>query len=261
LLELHSQGKPNVHIIHQQNAGPALATNRGIEAVTAPYIKFLDGDDVLHPRSTFELLQAIKKLDVDVAYSLGEEVLTTSEKMDAPDVALPDAPNEIIASALDIVARKALFNLSCILVSTQAARDVGGCDSRVFIQDYSFALRILAHSNLAFVPKVLHWTPVDVADSASDLGGGAQVLHDLNFALGYFIADHPNLSDELKAKIVKRATGRAWKWARRVGKKSFFSRDFARYLRAMVMPNLGDTALLVQSTCEAFRATSNVRLP
>ncbi|MBL4691920.1 MAG: glycosyltransferase [Magnetovibrio sp.] len=261
LLKQHSQSHDNVHIIEQENTGPAIATNRCIDAVTARYIKFVDGDDILHPRATLELLSALKETGVDVAYSLGEEVLTSSEEMNAPDLPLPDVPYQTLTTALQTVSRKSMFNLSCILVTTEAARAVGGCDPRVFIQGYSFALRILAHSNLAFVPKVLHWTPVDVADRASDLGGGAQVLHDLNFALAYFIADHPELPAKLKSKIVQRTTGRAWKWAKRVGGASILSKHFGRYIRAVLFPNFGNTSALIQSSCEAFRTTSNVRLP
>lgn len=260
-LKNHSKGQKNVNIIHQKNAGPAIATNRGIEAATGDYIKFVDGDDILHPRSAVELLKAVKETGTDISYSLGESVPTTSEKMNAPDDPLPDVENKVIQCSLDKTIKRALYNLSCVLVSTKLAKEIGGCDPRVFIQDYSIALRIAAHSDLTLVPKVLHWTTMDVDDRASELGGGGQVLHDLNLALAYFLADYPNLTSAQKARIVKRAAGRSWKWAKRVDRASIFSKHFVRYVKACILPNVGDASALTMATCDAFLTSAKIRQP
>ena len=258
VLEACTRDHKNVKIITQKNAGPALATNRGIAEVTSPYIKFVDGDDILHPLSTSELLKAITALDVDMVYSLGEEVPTTSDEMRAPNRPLSGLAPQLIEKALDVVTKKALFNLTCILVSTQAVRDMGGCDPRVFIQDYSFALRIAERTNFGLVPSILNWAPMDVENRASALSGGAQVLHDLNAALGYFVADHPELDEKLKARMLQRAAGRAWKWAKREEGHSILSQHFWHNIWARVSPQSGDTSARILATCTAFRG---VRLP
>ncbi|MBF0249347.1 MAG: glycosyltransferase family 2 protein [Alphaproteobacteria bacterium] len=261
VLRKHTQGVENVNIISQKNAGPALATNRGIEAVSSPYIKFVDGDDILHPLSASELLKAVKNLGVDMAYSLGEEVPSNSDKMDAPDTPLSGEAPRLIDDPLEAVTKKALFNLTCVLAKTEAVRSMGGCDPRVFIQDYSFALRMAERSKFALVPSILNWAPVDVDNRASGLGGGAQVLHDLNAALGYFVADHPELDGKLKARMLQRAAGRAWKWAKREAGHSMLSEHFRQYLWAHISPLSGDVSQRLLGTCEAFHQQGRVRIP
>ena len=40
---------PRVHYIHQENAGPAAARNRGVDVATGRYIAYLDADDRWYP--------------------------------------------------------------------------------------------------------------------------------------------------------------------------------------------------------------------
>ena|SRR5690625_1743805 len=48
-----------IKVIHQENAGPSSARNRGIECATGDFIQFVDADDYIKPRMTETLLQAI----------------------------------------------------------------------------------------------------------------------------------------------------------------------------------------------------------
>jgi len=256
-----TQGHDNVKIIHQKNAGPAPATNRGIAEATRPYIKFVDGDDILHPRSTLELFNAMNKHGVDLAHTHVQQFVFPADLSTVLERAVPDVDSYLIADSLSYVAEKALFNLTCVLVSTQLAKDVGGCDERVFIQDYSIILRLANRTSIAVVPKILAFCPVVEADDrASALAGGGQVLHDLNLASGYFMHETEDIPRPLQYTILRKTTGRAWKWARRRGRKSFFSRQFMNYLLAKLAPQALDIPGLILASCTTFRETSSVRL-
>ena len=259
-LHTHSEGHQNVKIISQANAGPALATNRGIAEATAPYLKFCDGDDILHPRATSMLLQAMQKFDVKMAYSQGEEVPLSSPKMQAPDEPVCNEASSLLENPLEAVFSHVMCNLTCVLASREAVNRAGGCDPHVFFQDVSFLLRIAQHTSFAFVPQILNWCPIGVENRGSDMGGGAQVLHDINLAHANLIADYPSTPYYLKVHVLKRATGRAWKWARRRAGKSFFSKYFLRYVLAYIFPYAGNTAMRIKATCDVFHLPGPVRI-
>lgn len=263
VLEKCTRGHNNVKIINQPNAGPALATNAGINAVTRPYIKFCDGDDILHPRATIELYKALDKFNVDLAWSLGEEVSVNSEKMKAPDLPLSGEEPSLLTNPIARALKMAIFNLTCVLAKTETVRAAGGCDPRVFIQDYSFTLRLANQTDFAFVPTILNWCPVveKTENRASAMGGGSQVLHDLNAALAYFILDNPNMPPKTRTRILQRAAGRAWKWAKRQENASIFSPDFLRYLASLVFPHSGNVSERTLATCASFHPERGVRIP
>lgn len=48
-----------IKVIHQENAGPSSARNRGIEYAIGDYIQFVDADDYIKPTMTETLLQAM----------------------------------------------------------------------------------------------------------------------------------------------------------------------------------------------------------
>jgi len=254
-LHTHSEGHQNVKIISQANAGPALATNRGIAEATAPYLKFCDGDDILHPRATSILLQAMQKFDVKMAYSKGEEVPLSSPKMQAPDEPVNEEAPHLLENPLEEILNHSMCNLTCVLATRDAVNAMGGCDPQVFIQDVSFLLRISQQTPFVAVPQILNWCPTDADNRASDLGSGAQVLHDINLAQANLFADYPSIPAHIKARALKRATGRAWKWARRRAGKSFFSMYFLQYVLAYVFPHAGNTVSRIKASCDAFHLT------
>ncbi|RVU28483.1 glycosyltransferase [Streptomyces antnestii] len=51
----------NVTVVHQQNGGLGNARNNGLAQVTAPYVTFLDSDDILGPDALALMLQAARR--------------------------------------------------------------------------------------------------------------------------------------------------------------------------------------------------------
>lgn len=59
---------PRVKVVHQVNAGPSNARNKGSKLASAPYITYVDGDDWLDRRTCERAFQAIREHDADVVF-------------------------------------------------------------------------------------------------------------------------------------------------------------------------------------------------
>ncbi|MBT4889002.1 MAG: hypothetical protein HON65_05570 [Rhodospirillales bacterium] len=202
----------------------------------------------------------MKKLNTDMAYSQGEMVPVDSPKMQAPDTPVSDDAPTLLDNPLEITLTYPLCNLTCVLASREAVNKAQGCDPRVFFQDVSFLVRMSQHTSFAALPQALNWCPAEAENRGSDIGGGAQVLHDINLAHANLIADYPSIPNNLKVRALQRATSRSWKWARRRGGKSVFSKYFMRNVLAYILPHAGNTAMRIQATCDAFHEPEPVRV-
>lgn len=60
------QDPAHIRVIHQPNAGPGAARNRGIDEAVGDYIVFVDGDDYLSPETLEELRRAIEQTGADL---------------------------------------------------------------------------------------------------------------------------------------------------------------------------------------------------
>ena len=61
-------GLSDCRIIEQPNRGPAIALNAGLDAARGDLIKTLDGDDMLTPRATVALLDALHTTEAGLAF-------------------------------------------------------------------------------------------------------------------------------------------------------------------------------------------------
>jgi glycosyltransferase involved in cell wall biosynthesis len=259
-------GWENVSILKQANAGPAVALNVGLRQARGDYIKPVDGDDLLLPWATRRLIEAIEATGCDVAFSpqnLAPASAALSYDLGSrPADALAahrHAPGRI--ERCDDILRRSLHraqtNPTTWLARAETVRRSGGCDERVFIQDYSIELRLAAQGSFALLHEPVYVGPAISPERLS--GNEAQILHDVNLALANFIADRPNLPRDLARLGFVRAATRAWAWARRRGGKSMASREFwlicgARLGFLPPSPNL-------RATCRAFTATNAIRIP
>jgi len=87
---------------------------------------------------------------------------------------------------------------------------------------------------------------------------GAQTLHDLNLALARFVEAGGDLPWHARRLALRRASGRAWHFARREAGKGYFSADFRRHLSALLGLSRGPAA--IEATCAVFRETGPIRL-
>jgi hypothetical protein len=111
-----------------------------------------------------------------------------------------------------------------MLIRRDALVASGGCDERVFVQDYALALRLAARCCFGVTDTV-----VMAAPQASGPGrlshNKAQILHDLNLALLLFLQDQPELPARYRHRALRRIAARSWKWARREAGRGILSRE------------------------------------
>jgi hypothetical protein len=125
------------------------------------------------------------------------------------------------------------------------------------VQDYSLELRLAGDGPVARLAERIFLAP---ADNTGLSNNKVQILHDLNAALAGFLAANPGLDPALAHYGFRRATGRAWAWARRHGGRGYGSAHFWRHLGART-GLLAPSAARVAATCTAFTATDNIRKP
>jgi glycosyltransferase involved in cell wall biosynthesis len=230
LLESLGRHLPGFHLIAQPNQGPSIATNRGLAAASMPLIKLLDGDDLLAPDATRHLIDCMEYLGVDVMIGGGQPY----RRGETPVwLRPPSAPSRLLPDPLKALLRAIWFTPSNLLVRREALQRSGGCDERVFVQDYSLALRLSRRCRFGITDTPIVAAP-DPAKTIPDRlsANKAQILHDLNLALLLFIEDNPDLPAHYRRVAWRRAAGRSWKWARREVGRPLWSHELALCLGA-----------------------------
>lgn len=247
----------NAQVLGQANAGPSVTTNRGLREARFPLVKLVDGDDVLLPDATALLRTALARhpgaalaYGQSATYADAEDALARLAKAECR------APSpERIEHALKALLRECYLGPSNCLVRRELALAVGGCDERVFVQDYSLLLRLSAKAPFVALdtPVVLH--PSTPQDRLND--GGPQLLHDTNLTVVHFLAEH-DVPAELASMATRRAMTRAWLWAKRREGAPPLSRWYWRRLAAYLPVPALQRRLLDQS-CGAFTLSRPVR--
>jgi glycosyltransferase involved in cell wall biosynthesis len=212
LVQSLTAGWPRCVYRRQENMGPAGATNAGIALSTGDYIKLLGSDDILAPYATDALLRGIEETGAVAIYSRGSYYKSASEIRF--DEAGSGRHAVLFADPLAMVIRHTISGTSGTLFRAAAVKAVGGCDGRVFVEDFSLALRLAHHGPIADIDLLTSYGPAE-CPSRIMVGWKHQVFHDYNLALALFLADHPELPKYYGKLALRRAAGRAEKWVRR----------------------------------------------
>ncbi|HEX3537314.1 MAG TPA: glycosyltransferase [Stellaceae bacterium] len=233
LLQRLTERRADVRLLQQANAGPAIATNVAVRAARLPWLKIVDADDVLAPACTQLLLDGAMRLGLPLArghmidYRLGEPV----DFGDADTSEIEFRRQNLFRDCLKNVP----CNLSPLLIDRALYWRVGGCDERLFTQDYSLLLRLTWQSAVAEVgPMPLAASPIEAPNRVSD--NQRRMLRDTNQAILLFLSETQGLPWRYRREATERAFGRAWKWQRRKLGAGLSSRWFRLYALAQLAP-------------------------
>jgi glycosyltransferase involved in cell wall biosynthesis len=149
---LHSFSDDRLIVLRQENSGVSAARNVGLALARAPYIFFLDGDDILAPDALFKMARTLDLMPRRVACfghhvkmsEDGSELATRSYlrwKMLPPS----DTLRNLIAKN---------FISGAICVRTEAARAVGGFNPVLELgEDWEFWCRLATLGDFAAMPN------------------------------------------------------------------------------------------------------------
>lgn len=248
ILDRMCAGRTGVHVIHQKNQGQVAATNTGARAATQPWLKIVDGDDVLAPYATRVLLDAASSAGAKIAvgafalYDFGE-----------PIVFSPYDPEKAVARRRDLFAeclKNCPCNLSPTLIDRELYWQVGGADPRLFyVIDTALLTRVSRGRAVAGVDMVVATGPREVPNRMS--ANQRRMLMGHNQVMLHLLVETPDLSWRERHVLLERAFGRAWKWQRRRCGASLASRWFWLYALAKLAPP-SMVAHLLPMTLTAF---------
>ncbi len=233
-------------LVRQPNGGPTSATNAGIALARHRYLKLLGSDDLLAPFCTQRLIDVLETTGADAVFSRQDYY------RDARDIGFVDTPveAEVPEDPLRTVIARTISGTSQTLYRLEAIRAAAACDPGVFAEDFSLALRVASRGRIALLDLVTALGPAGDGERLM-VGRKHQTFHDYNLALARFIEQSPELSRQLRRLALRRAAGRAAKWARREGGQ----RLPLRYLALDVAARIGlpiDHARAIRATLAAF---------
>ena len=231
ILKRMTAGWPEVTIVEQANHGSAHATNRGIERVSAPFIKLCDADDLLAADATAVLLSALRRSE-EAVLAYGDAAFYDIESEIDLDADLLGAPTTIVRRPLRAALRNSICNPTQMLARSDVVKRCGGCDERVrFSQENALVLRLAAEGSIVRTSATVAFLPRDVPCRLSADQG--RVLRDVTLHLANFVRDNPSLSLSLKQFACRRAASRCRRFvARRGGGKDLLRQATGLYLRS-----------------------------
>lgn len=210
----------NKKILSQKNKGPASATQRGIDISTGDYIKLVGGDDVMAPNCTDTLLTVLKQSKAVAVFSNYKLVKNIK---DFEFVNTPYQNLRTLKEPLQKTIISSYSGTSPNLYCKKTIEKSGGCNLKLFIEDFSLVLGLSKLGKFSFIDNVTSIGPADDPNRIM-LGKQTQLIHDFNAALYYFFIENDSLPAKLKRLACLKALGRAEKWARRIKNQSSFNK-------------------------------------
>lgn len=163
IIHRYQQGYHNIILHQQQNSGPAVARNKGIELARGEYCAYLDADDYWESTFVEKTLDFLKMHDECVAVTVGQKhcVYGRSEIV-KPDF-LEEKSNIPLAQQAqvlyDFFTTWSKYNHVCtgsVTLKTKIVLQMGGQrkDMRI-CEDTEFWLLMATYGKIGFIPEIL----------------------------------------------------------------------------------------------------------
>lgn len=157
---LEALGNDKIHIIRQENQGPASARNRGLQEAAGQYIAFLDADDYWRPGFLSCTVGFLETHPESVAVSvgqihkcLGRPPVITPRFLQGND---PSLEPQILDSFFAFWAEHNHVCTGSVLMRTEIARQTGGQRAEFRIcEDLEFWAYLATFGKWGFIPRVL----------------------------------------------------------------------------------------------------------
>lgn len=150
--------------IYQDNAGPSVARNKGIECAKGDWIAFLDADDQWVPTKIEKQLQLIKK-NPGLALVAGDMAeINTRMKITVPSVLdkhglkffFEKNQDCSVPDAMNLLLKKNFIPTGTVLVKKEALISVGPFNPRIrYGEDLELWAKLAAFHPIACIPEVL----------------------------------------------------------------------------------------------------------
>lgn len=157
--QLEAIRDPRLRVLHQENQGPAAATNHGLAACRGQYVALMSGDDLCHPGRIAIQLEAYRRGGPRVLFS-GVDFIDDDGKpiqdshFAADSFFLEDLTRARILERLFRVGN--YFNSITTFAERRILLDSGGYDvSLLQMQDYDLWVRLVKHHDLEILPDRL----------------------------------------------------------------------------------------------------------
>lgn len=199
-------------IIQQVNSGQAYAFNVGVKAAKFPFVKFVDGDNIIFPDATLKLLAHMADENVALVIAMGTGYAKYLDEF-------VGAPFKHLDRSLEFVVRTGLSSSSEAMVRRADYLDVGGCDDTLFIQVETYIHRLSLGRAIVLTSDVVVRGLRTGEPGLND--NSLQIEHDRNAAFIGLLQYSPDMPTRIKRTIFRRAAKRAWRWARNVNKTAF----------------------------------------
>ncbi len=211
LIAALTQGwRDKIVILRQPNRGASAATNAGARRAAQPWLKLVDGDDLLVPGATARLLEAAQAAGQTLAYGeLGTYRFDDPDPL-ARDFPLP--PHRMEPDGLARFIRNCPCNSSTILVSKERYWAAGGCDERLVSPDQALFLRLFAAGGAAHIAAPVALAPDQAPRRLSEQARRSR--YESVLALYYLVTETKGLDPRYVALAYRRAMSRACRFHR-----------------------------------------------
>ena len=156
LLKNKTRKWKNTTILSQKNKGPAIATQLGISLATGDYIKLVGGDDVMAPYCSNLLLKTITKKNSVAAFSSYKLL----ENLD--DISFKNQKLEnfrTLGKPLLQTIKSSYSGTTPNLYCNKSIRKSGGCNKRIFVEDFSLVLGLSKIGSFSFIDNITSCGP------------------------------------------------------------------------------------------------------